>query len=54
MKILKSNSEKLSIDLERNAPLCMSQYPRVFGASRIPGETRDSIITYTKYKPAGL
>eukprot|EP00755_Sulcionema_specki_P009263 Sspe_Gene.43239::Locus_21047_Transcript_1_1_Confidence_1.000_Length_2369::g.43239::m.43239/K00624/E2.3.1.7; carnitine O-acetyltransferase len=46
--------ETLDLDFERDLPLCMSQFPRMFGASRIPGEYRDSIITYTNTKPTGV
>jgi hypothetical protein len=39
--------------MERDKYLDMSQHPRLFGATRIPGETRDKIVAYTKYKPKG-
>ena len=39
--------QTLPHDTDRGAPLCMSQFRRVFCSSRIPGETRDKIITYT-------
>ncbi len=39
--------------MERDKALCMSQYPRLFGASRIPGLRRDTIVSYTKYTPTG-
>ena len=35
-----------SLDTERGKPLCMSQYRRVFCASRVPGELRDRIVSY--------
>lgn len=31
-----------------------TKYPRIFCASRIPGLVRDSIVTYTNYRPQGL
>jgi carnitine O-acetyltransferase len=37
----------LTNDMERTTPLCMSQMRRVFAASRIPGPTRDSIVSYS-------
>ncbi|PRP84915.1 choline/carnitine O-acetyltransferase [Planoprotostelium fungivorum] len=49
----KLDEEKLEPDMERSTPLDMSQYPRVFCASRIPGKDRDHIITYTTYRPQG-
>eukprot|EP01116_Phalansterium_solitarium_P011813 TRINITY_DN27609_c0_g1_i1.p1 TRINITY_DN27609_c0_g1~~TRINITY_DN27609_c0_g1_i1.p1 ORF type:complete len:752 (-),score=261.05 TRINITY_DN27609_c0_g1_i1:208-2463(-) len=47
------DSGAIEPDQERGTPLDMSQYPRLFGQCRIPGEKRDKIITYTKYRPAG-
>ena len=41
-----------ALDTERRSPLCMSQYKRVFGATRIPGISRDRLITYTTDPPA--
>jgi carnitine O-acetyltransferase len=38
---------QLSVDTERSQPLDMSQYRRVFCASRVPQIGRDKIITYT-------
>uniref|UniRef100_A0A7S1Q6F5 Choline/carnitine acyltransferase domain-containing protein n=1 Tax=Neobodo designis TaxID=312471 RepID=A0A7S1Q6F5_NEODS len=37
----------IPLDTERGAPLCMSQYRRVFCSSRVPQRGRDKIITYT-------
>eukprot|EP01006_Ploeotia_vitrea_P029396 TRINITY_DN61952_c0_g1_i1.p1 TRINITY_DN61952_c0_g1~~TRINITY_DN61952_c0_g1_i1.p1 ORF type:complete len:742 (+),score=90.42 TRINITY_DN61952_c0_g1_i1:18-2243(+) len=41
-----------SLDTERGKPLCMSQYRRVFCASRIPKPKRDVVVTYSKNKPS--
>eukprot|EP00760_Papus_ankaliazontas_P010731 PhM_4_TR14425/c0_g1_i1/m.24278/K00624/E2.3.1.7; carnitine O-acetyltransferase len=46
----------MSLDFEKGpggtkAPLDMSQFLRVFGASRIPGNPRDTIQTYTTRRP---
>lgn len=35
--------ESLPPDLERGMPLCMAQFPRVFGTTRIPGACRDTL-----------
>ena len=42
----KYSDETLEMDFERAKPLCMSQMRRVFTASRIPGISRDRIVTY--------
>eukprot|EP01117_Protostelium_nocturnum_P012641 TRINITY_DN4651_c0_g1_i1.p1 TRINITY_DN4651_c0_g1~~TRINITY_DN4651_c0_g1_i1.p1 ORF type:complete len:744 (-),score=195.84 TRINITY_DN4651_c0_g1_i1:63-2294(-) len=47
------DKESLEPDAERNNPLDMSQYPRVFCATRIPEEERDRLVTYTRFKPEG-
>ena len=39
--------------MERDKALCMSQYPRLFGSSRIPQQHRDKLYSYTKYRPQG-
>lgn len=49
----KLDKEELEPDMERDKPLDMSQYPRLFGSSRIPHEKRDYILSYTKYRPKG-
>ncbi len=46
-------SQILDPDKERDKPLCMSQYPRIFCSSRIPGAVRDKLVTYTKFRPPG-
>jgi carnitine O-acetyltransferase len=47
------DSQRLEPDMERDKPLDMSQHPRLFAATRIPGEIRDSLVTYTTYRPGG-
>eukprot|EP01065_Artemidia_motanka_P044894 TRINITY_DN6468_c0_g2_i2.p1 TRINITY_DN6468_c0_g2~~TRINITY_DN6468_c0_g2_i2.p1 ORF type:complete len:881 (+),score=303.46 TRINITY_DN6468_c0_g2_i2:88-2643(+) len=47
----KLKTETLSMDMERDKPLCMSQMARVFGASRVPDVGRDRIETYTQEMP---
>eukprot|EP01062_Namystynia_karyoxenos_P067166 TRINITY_DN61047_c0_g1_i1.p1 TRINITY_DN61047_c0_g1~~TRINITY_DN61047_c0_g1_i1.p1 ORF type:complete len:863 (+),score=262.33 TRINITY_DN61047_c0_g1_i1:84-2672(+) len=43
--------ERLTMDMERDKPLCMSQMLRVFCASRVPAQDRDYIETYTGEMP---
>jgi carnitine O-acetyltransferase len=44
---LQIRTHKFALDKERGQPLCMSQYRRVFCASRVPGEKRDTVISYS-------
>lgn len=34
-----------SLDTRGNVPLCMFQYSRLFGSSRVPGEVEDKLVT---------
>jgi len=36
----------LEPDMQRTTPLCMSQYTRLFGTARIPGEGTDTVEFY--------
>lgn len=45
LKLLQQN--KIPMDKERDANLCMTQYGRVFATTRIPVAGRDKIVTFT-------
>eukprot|EP01135_Chromosphaera_perkinsii_P011836 Nk52_evm27s2506 gene=Nk52_evmTU27s2506 len=42
--------EKIPVQQERNSYLCMSQFPRLFNCSRIPGAKKDALVTYQPWE----
>jgi len=45
---LKIRNETLERSIVKGTPLCMSQYPKMFGTTRIPLPSRDTLVTNTK------